>query len=75
MEGCSLDNGNLREIVEAELADAREIVDEARKLYMQGLKNPVLEAIPCFEPPSTSYLIMLMRGISWVRSTVNCHCT
>ena len=40
---------SLREIVLEELADAREIVDEARKLYMQGLKNPVLEAIPCFE--------------------------
>ena len=40
---------SLREIVLEELADAREIVGEARKLYMKGLKNPVLEAIPCFE--------------------------
>jgi len=40
---------SLREIVLEELVDAREIVDEARKLYMQGLNNPVLEAIPCFE--------------------------
>ena len=45
-----MDNANLRRIVEAELVDARELVDEARKLYMEGLKNPVLEAIPCFAP-------------------------
>ena len=44
-----LEHMNIRRIVEEELDDAREIVEEAKKRYMQGLKSSGLEAIPCFE--------------------------